>query len=527
MIALNRSAQLFLISAAFLFRSTAPLRAQSFPVNDSIVKKIWTEGTERSQVYPLAQALADSIGPRLFGSPAIRAGSDWLISRYRMWGIPARVEQHGTWHAWKRGVSHVDLISPRVRSLEATMLAWSPATKGRVQAPTILLGDQPDSVSFQRWLPAVKGKVVLMSGALASCRPDSDLVRYALPATLDSMRKARLDQTAAWNQRITRTGYTTRNLPQLLEQAGAVGILTSTWSGGWGVDRIFRSRTDRIPTFDVSCEDYGLLYRLTENSQHPVVRLEAESQSLGTVPVFNTIAEIRGSEKPNEYVMLSAHFDSWDGASGATDNGTGTVTMLEAMRILSRVYPHPKRTILVGHWSGEELGLVGSRAFAADHPEIVKNLYALFNQDNGTGRVQNLSAGGLLDAGAHLARWFSMMPAQLTRGINLSIPGSPASGGSDNASFACYGAPAFSLGSLDWNYGTYTWHTTRDTFDKIVFDDLRNNAILAATLAYLASEDPGPMISREARASLFDRNGVDATWPECQKPPRTWEESTR
>jgi hypothetical protein len=120
------------------------------------------------------------------------------------------------------------------------------------------------------------------------------------------------------------------------------------------------------------------------------------------------------------------------------------------------------------------------------------------------------------------------MPAQLTRGINLSIPGSPASGGSDNASFACYGAPAFSLGSLDWNYGTYTWHTNRDTFDKIVFDDLRNNAILAATLAYLASEDPGPMISRDARANLFDqRTGADAAWPACSKPPRTWEESTR
>ena len=103
-----------------------------------------------------------------------------------------------------------------------------------------------------------------------------------------------------------------------------------------------------------------------------MIRLEAESQAMGEVPVFNTIAEIRGTTKPDEYVMLSAHFDSWDGGSGATDNGTGTITMLEAMRILKQVYPHPKRTIVVGHWSGEEQGLVGSRAFAADHPEIVK-----------------------------------------------------------------------------------------------------------------------------------------------------------
>ncbi|HUR00779.1 MAG TPA: M28 family peptidase [Gemmatimonadaceae bacterium] len=525
---MNRLPLAFRLCAALVISGAPNARAQSFPVNDSVLKKIWTEGTDRSQVYPLAQALADSIGPRLFGSPAIRSGSDWLISRYRMWGIPARLEQHGTWRAWKRGISHLDLLAPRVRSLEATMLAWSPGTKGRVQAPTIILGDRADSIAFQRWLPAVKGKVVLMSGALASCRPDSDIAHYALPATLDSMRKARLDQESQWTARIIRTGYSTRNLPEVLERAGAVGILTSTWSGGWGVDRIFLARAEKIPAFDVSCEDYGLLYRLTENSQQPVVRLEAESQSLGVVPVFNTLAEIRGTEKPNEYVMLSAHFDSWDGASAATDNGTGTVTMLEAMRILSKVYPRPKRTILVGHWSGEELGLVGSRAFAADHPEIVQNLYALFNQDNGTGRIENLSAGGLLEAGTHLARWFSLMPAQLTRGINLSIPGSPAAGGSDNASFACYGAPAFNLGSLDWNYGTYTWHTNRDTFDKIIFDDLRNNAILVATLVYLASEDPDPMISRQARANLFDqRTGANAAWPACTRPPRSWEESTR
>src|ERR671918_140600 len=135
--------------------------------------------------------------------------------------------------------------------------------------------------------------------------------------------------------------------------------------------------------------------------------------------------------------MLSAHFDSWDAGSGATDNGTGTITMLEAMRILRKVYPNPKRTIIVGHWSGEEQGLVGSRAFAADHPEIVRGLQALFNQDNGTGRVVN-------------------------------------------ASFACYGAPGFSLGALSWDYRTYTWHTNRDTFDKIVWDDLRNNVVLTA-----------------------------------------------
>src|SRR5216117_3598812 len=108
--------------------------------------------------------------------------------------------------------------------------------------------------------------------------------------------------------------------------------------------------------------------------------------------------------------MLSAHFDSWDGGSGATDNGTGTITMLEAMRILKTVYPNPKRTIIAGHWSGEEEGLVGSRSFAADHPEIVKGLQAAFNQDNGTGRISTISMQGLVGAGEHFAGWLSRVP---------------------------------------------------------------------------------------------------------------------
>ena len=109
-------------------------------------------------------------------------------------------------------------------------------------------------------------------------------------------------------------------------------------------------------------------------------------------PTFNTIGEIKGTEKPDEYVILSAHFDSWDGGTGATDNGTGTITMMEAIRILKKIYPNPKRTILIGNWGSEEQGLNGSRAFVEDHPEIIKNIQAVFNQDNGTGRVVNIQA---------------------------------------------------------------------------------------------------------------------------------------
>jgi len=255
----------------------------------------------------------------------------------------------------------------------------------------------------------------------------------------------------------------------------------------------------------MSCEDYGLLYRLTERRQGPELRVNAVSRSLGEVPVFDTFGTIKGTAKPNEYVLLSAHFDSWDGSQGATDNGTGTITMMEAMRILKLAYPHPKRTIMVGHWPGEEQGLNGSRAFAYDHPEIVRAIQAGFNQDNGTGRVQRTTGVGLPDAGAHMQRWLAKLPQEFQAQLQYTGVGGPATGGTDNASFDCYGAPVFGLSSLSWDYGTYTHHTNRDSFDKIVFDDLKGNATITAMLAYLASEDP-TFITRD-RADLAAGGG--------------------
>lgn len=141
---------------------------------------------------------------------------------------------------------------------------------------------------------------------------------------------------------------------------------------------------------DIAVEDYGMLYRLALNGKKPTIKVNAQSKNLGTAKSFNTIARIEGKEKPNEYVILSAHFDSWDGAQGATDNGTGTITMMEAARILKKFYPNNKRTIIIGHWGSEEQGLNGSRAFVVDNPEIIKNTQVAFNQDNGTGRVVNI-----------------------------------------------------------------------------------------------------------------------------------------
>jgi len=503
------------LSVAVIATPCLGLAAQT-ATTDPVLKRMWTLGMDSSHTWDLAQTFFDSIGPRLTGTPQGTQASDWVIKTYKSWGIDAKREQYGTWRGWRRGVSHIDLIKPRVRSLEAMTLGYSPSTAGKdLVGATIILPMVQDSNEFVKWLPTAKGKFVLISAAYPTCRPEDE---WAVQATPES--KARMDTTivklvADWATRIRSTGYPvtagnpTGNLGLRLEKGGAAGVIVSNLAsptgGAWGTWTVYDTKNKTTPAIAMSCEDYGLLYRLTERKQGPQLRVHAESESLGEVPVFNTLGTIHGTEKPNEYILLSAHFDSWDGSQGATDNGTGTIMMMEAMRILKQAYPHPKRTIMVGHWPGEEQGLNGSRAFAYDHPEIVRAIQAGFNQDNGTGRIQTTSGVGLPDGGTHMQAWLAKLPQEFQQQVRYTGVGAPATGGTDNASFDCYAAPVFGLGAVGWDYGSYTHHTNRDSFDKIVFDDLESNATLAAMLAYLASEDP-TFITRE-RADLTAAGG--------------------
>ncbi len=489
---------------------------------EEIVEAIQKEANENSQLEPLAHHLMDVIGPRLVGTPQMKNAHDWAVKKYAEWGISAENQEWGKWKGWQRGITHIDLVSPRVVSLSGMQLAWSPSTgKKGVTTNLIALPEVSDSLAFVKWLPNVKGKFVMVSMNQPTGRPDYNWEEFATEESFEKMKTERDTLRSAWRANMNNTGYTSRNINKALEAAGAVGIVQSRWSNGFGANKIFSAGTDKIPAVDLSLEDYGLLYRMVKNGSNPQIKVVAESTDMGAVPTFNTIATIPGKELPNEYVILSAHFDSWDGATGATDNGTGTITMMEAARILKKVYPNPKRTILIGHWGSEEQGLNGSRAFVEDHPKIVENLQALFNQDNGTGRVVRLSGQGFLHAYDYLGKWLEAVPEDITKHIETTFPGTPGGGGSDYASFVAAGAPGFSLSSLSWSYWNYTWHTNLDTYDKIVFDDVRNNAILTAILTYMASEDP-EKTSRE-KATLIGksrRTGDPLKWPTPRSPER-------
>ncbi len=513
-----------------LFSSIAfaqPGRSIPQAPKDPIVEAIIKEATTNSQLEKLGHELIDGIGPRLVGSPKMRQAHDWVVKKYTDWNIPARNEKWGEWRGWERGITHIDMISPWIKSLAGTQLAWSPSTKGKtVTGDVVIIPELADSIAFQKWLPSVKGKFVMISMNQPTGRNDENWEKYGTKDSFEKMKKDRQAQTTAWADRIKKTGKNNNTLPVVLENAGAAGIVMCYWSKFSGANKIFGAKTKKVPTLDLMVEDYGLLYRLTESEKATKISVRADSKETGVTPTYNTLAEIKSSTNPDEYVMLSAHLDSWDGATGATDNGTGTLVMLEAMRILKAVYPNPKRTILVGHWSSEEQGLNGSRSFIEDHPEIVKNIQVLFNQDNGTGRITNISGQGFLHAYEYITRWLSKVPAEYKVELETTFPGypgNPGGGGSDYISFVSAGVPAFPLNALSWDYTTYTWHTNLDTYDKIVFDDVRNNAILAATLAYLACEDSNRVSGEKSVLPLNSRTGEPDKWPEQKKPKRKGE----
>lgn len=504
---------------AFLVALPSAARGQDIPVDDPVVSAIVAEERENSRLEPLARALLDSIGPRLSGTAGYDRAVEWVAARYREWGIDVRVDTVGTWTGWEMGTVLVELLAPRHRQLEAHLLAYSPGTDGPVEAPVILLPDGVAPEDEASWLAGIEGAFVLATPPEPTCRAPGELDENARPETVARIDSARAAARDAWMAKLRPLGGPWRGLRRLGEGRPA-GVLSSWWSEGWGATKIHDAFSIDVPQISLSCEDYGLLYRLAESGASPRIRVDARARRTGPVPHANVIAEIPGTERPDEYVVLSAHLDSWHAASGATDNGTGTLIMMEAMRLLKAADASPRRTIVAGHWAGEEQGLIGSRAFVEDHPEVLEGLQAAFNQDNGTWRIERIEGQGLLGAGERLGRWIAYVPREIAAQITLELPGSQNNTGSDHSSFLCAGAPAFRLQSPYDEYRQYTWHTERDTYDKLVFDDLRQNAVLAATLAWAASQDPERTPRDRALLPVDPSTGESRVWLDCRPARR-------
>ncbi|NNE68965.1 MAG: peptidase M28, partial [Rhodothermales bacterium] len=312
-----------LLTALFLLATVLPVRGQS----SDLVEMIYREGMENSQVVDLAQYLADVVGPRLTGSPGHERAIDWAMAQFSNWGIDSRREAQGTWRSWERGLVSLDLVEPRLRSLEGQLLSWSPGTNGSVEGGVILLPDLRGAEQFRNWLPMAQGKFVLLSPYEPSCRPADVWESYGGAAARSRFEAARKESQQAWASRVGKLGLTNQEIIDELEAAGVAGFFTNLWTGERGTDRVFPlaysfrgAMNHRAAAFNLSCEDYGLLFRLASRGQGPLVRAYGEATDLGENPAHNLVAVIPGTELPDEYVVLSAHFDAWDGSSDMTDN---------------------------------------------------------------------------------------------------------------------------------------------------------------------------------------------------------------
>ncbi|TDQ77353.1 M20/M25/M40 family metallo-hydrolase [Sphingobacterium yanglingense] len=517
-ITLTKHVALKSLGLAYVLLTSSSVFAQD---KNAVVTAIVQEANSNSYLENYAFELVDMIGPRLVGSPQMQQAHDWVVKTYTALGAEARNEVYGEWRSWDRGTSQATMTYPRVKSLEGTQLAFSPATKGKgIEAEVVAMPVFSSASDFQAWLKTVKGKIVLIGMNPISGRSDANWKESASAAGYDKYQGLKNEQQKKWDLSMSYTEHTRRTLPLALEAAGAVAVIDSYWTELPGLTRIFDAKSKQIPVFNIALEDYGMLYRMAERGVKPRVLLEGNSKELGTAKTYNSIAEIKGKEKPNEYVVLSAHLDSWDGGTGATDNATGVITMMEAVRILQKVYPNNKRTILVGNWGSEEQGLNGSSAFVEDNPEIAKNIQVVWNQDNGTGRIVRIAGSGFEKSYEYISRWLQYIPEEFRKEIQTTFPGMPGTGGSDHSSFVQRGIPAFGLSSTSWDYGKLTWHTNRDTYDKIVFDEVRQNAIIVAILTYLACEEP-ELVSRDRIVLPIDKNGKQMEWPTNLKSKRT------
>ena len=195
--------------------------AQSFAIDDPVVRAIWEEGTERSQVEWLAQTLADSLGPRLTGSPGMQSAQAWVAANYRAWGIDARNEEYGTWKGWRRGYTHADLVRPRVRSLDAMLLAWSPGTQRAIEAPVVLLPEPGDDIDA--WRRDARGRFVLVSMPQPTCRPTAQWTEFGGDSMSARLTRAVEAQRTAWNARVAALVASPDSLNNFLLGSGVAG----------------------------------------------------------------------------------------------------------------------------------------------------------------------------------------------------------------------------------------------------------------------------------------------------------------
>jgi hypothetical protein len=522
-----------------------PVAAQNG--SGDMLSRIRKEAMERSQIMKTMHMFTDVYGPRLTGSPNHKAAAEWAVKQMTAWGLEnAHLEPWDFKHpGWLNERLTAHLISPVKDPLVCEVLAWTPSTKGTVQASAyqLVLPERPTQEQLTMVLnnlkAKVRGKIVLVG------KPASIAVNLNPPAKRQTDEQAQQrygpnarpfafptpspTPTPAANAPRPLTGrQVDEQLDVFLKENGAL-VRVNDAGREFRQIRAFNNRTfdvsKVVPTVVMSNEDFGRISRILDDGTDVVLEFNIVNRTYPEgVTSYNTIGEIRGTDKADEVIMLGGHLDSWHAATGATDNAIGCTIMMEAARILKTLGVKPRRTIRVALWSGEEQGLLGSQAYVKEHFgsfEEPKPGYekfgGYFNIDSGTGRVRGAGVFGPPEA-ANILREI-LEPFKDDGVVGATTTRSRRLGGSDNTSFNQAGLPGIGMGQDPIEYGTHTWHTNLDTYERILEDDVKKDAMVVAWAVYqLAMRDD--MLPRLSKSEMPPKPPEENPQP-APRPTRT------
>jgi carboxypeptidase Q len=456
--------------------STAPIQQHGLgvPSNDDLVIRLMHEGIDRSHVEADLSYLTDVIGPRLSGSPEMRRANEWTQQKFRDYGMDRTSLESWTFGVgWTRGPMTLRMLAPQHRELLGASWGWAPGTNGPRAGDVVMVDARSEADFVVHFAGKLKGKWAMIGPAAIIPNPDGPALTPRDSARLDTLRRAlqpknneerRFMPSRAWMA--SKEGVA----GVIVDGAKEFGLLTMSGAP----DAIALA-----PMIVVGNETYAQFERLLRRGEH--VRIEADITNTftrDTLQQFNTVAEIRGSEKPDEVVLLGAHLDSWDLATGATDNGTGAIAVLEAARILKAAGVRPKRTIRFVLFGGEEEGLFGSQAYTAAHESELDKIQAVLVLDNGTGRVTGMALQGRED----LREMWKTMLGPITS-LGQMIVRSGQKTGTDHLAFIPYGVPSFNYDQLTRGYN-HTHHSQVDDFNHTVPGDIAQAATIMAVNAW-------------------------------------------
>jgi hypothetical protein len=469
-------------------------------------RRIIDEAKKAPEIMANLTYLSDQIGPRLTGSAALKRANEWAAEKMKSYGLTdVHLEAWQIPVGWERGTATARLLEPdNGRTLILAAMGWSPSTKGRIEGDVVVIKAR-NATELAQYKGKLKNAIVLR-GEPARVRPITDTSmpipgdrggrrggpgapggapggRGGAPGA-DGPRRGDFQQMMALRREMMEM-MRTEGVAAVLQDAGKPhGLLTTT--GSWrGNDRA--SGGDPVPSLFVAHEHYALLHRLASRPAPARTRLAIEVTNKfvpGPIAVYNTVGEIRGSEKPDEYVVLGAHLDSWDLGQGTTDNGTGSCVVLEAARVLARCGVKPKRTIRFVLFTGEEQGLHGSREYVKKHEAEMPRTSMALVHDTGTGKVIGLGLQGR----EVLKPTFDEATASL-KGLGFKEVNTRSLGGTDHQSFERVGVPGFAC-RQDMSEYRFTHHSQSDTLDKAHEADLVQGAQVMAVLAMRVANLP-------------------------------------